>query len=105
VAKSFAALLAMVLASVLVGAQELGPISRESQLNSSLAVSGSPLACSSPGPQVLSIPAPVMGRARVKARLINLLRESLYDDAKGVVNITREKEIKNLVSKLRKQDE
>jgi hypothetical protein len=46
-----------------------------------------------------------MGRAKVKARLINLLRESLYDDAKGVVNITREKEIKNLVSKLKKQDE
>jgi len=33
-----------------------------------------------------------------KARLDNLLRESLYDDAKGIVNISREKEIKHLAS-------
>jgi len=31
------------------------------------------------------------------------LRESIYDDAKGIVNIAREKEIKDLVNKL-KQD-
>jgi hypothetical protein len=29
------------------------------------------------------------------------LRESLYDDAKGIVNIAREKEIKHLASKLK----
>jgi len=33
------------------------------------------------------------------------LRESLYDDAKGIVNIAREKEIKKLANKLRSSRE
>jgi len=41
-------------------------------------------------------------RARLKVRLVNLLRLSLFDDAKGIVNIEREKEIKQLASKLKK---
>jgi hypothetical protein len=51
--------------------------------------------------QRLVIPRPFAERAKLKARLLNLLRESLYDDAKGIVNIKREKEIKSLASKLR----
>jgi len=45
-------------------------------------------------------------RAKLKARLANLLRESLDDDAQGIVNIAREKEIRKLANKLRsdKQD-
>ena len=43
-------------------------------------------------------------RARLKARLANLLRESLLDDAKGIVNIAREKEIKKLANKLKKEN-
>jgi len=31
------------------------------------------------------------------------LRESLYDDAKGIVNIAREKEIKDLSNKLKNE--
>jgi len=31
------------------------------------------------------------------------LRESLYDDAKGIVNIAREKEIKDLANKLKNE--
>ena len=42
-----------------------------------------------------------MERAKTKARLITLLRESLFDDAKGIVNIAREREIKKLVGKLK----
>jgi hypothetical protein len=41
-------------------------------------------------------------RARLKVRLVNLLRLSLFDDAKGVVNVEREKEIKELANKLKK---
>jgi len=41
--------------------------------------------------------------AKLKSRLATLLRDSLYDDARGVVNIEREKEIKKLANKLRGQ--
>jgi hypothetical protein len=44
-------------------------------------------------------------RARLKARLAALLRESLYDDARGIVNIGREKEIRKLANKLRSKSE
>ena len=39
-------------------------------------------------------------QARLKARLLSLLRASLYDDAKETVNIAREKEIRKLANKL-----
>jgi len=39
-------------------------------------------------------------RAKLEARLVALWRESLYDDAKGIVNIERENEIRKLASKL-----
>jgi hypothetical protein len=39
-------------------------------------------------------------RAKLKARLRTLLRESLYDDAQRIVNIAPEKEIRKLVNKL-----
>ena len=42
-----------------------------------------------------------MERAKLKARLYNVLRESLFDDAKGIVNIAREREIKDLVNRLK----
>lgn len=53
-------------------------------------------------PEKLIIPEAVATRAKLKARLVNLLRESLYDDAKGIVNVAREKEIKELAHKLTK---
>jgi hypothetical protein len=43
----------------------------------------------------------LLEQAKLKARLAALLRESLYDDAKGIVNMPREKEIRKLASKLR----
>jgi len=44
-----------------------------------------------------------MERANVKARLAVFLRESLYDDANGIVNVAREKEIRKLANKLRSE--
>lgn len=94
------AVAAVILLSVLVGAQEAGPKQpSELRFDSPYAVGGSALTCSSP--QTVRVPALAMERAKVKARLINLLRESLFDDAKGIVNIAREKEIRKLASKLK----
>jgi len=47
------------------------------------------------------IPGPAVRRAKLKLRLLNLLRDSLYDDAKGIVNMAREKEIKKLANELK----
>jgi hypothetical protein len=65
---------------------------------------GSPLACSQPAIENIRVPRQFGDRAKLKAKLLNILRESLYDDAKGVVNIAREKEIKKLANKLRKSN-
>jgi hypothetical protein len=46
-----------------------------------------------------------VARAKVEARLVTRLRDSLYDDAKGIVNIAREKEIEKLASKLRRESD
>jgi hypothetical protein len=103
VAKSVVAVLALVVMSVLVSAQEAGPKEPSGlRFDSSPAIAGSALTCSPP--QVLRVPAPAAARARIKARLMNLLRESLFDDAKGIVNIAREKEIRKLASKLKNSE-
>jgi hypothetical protein len=60
---------------------------------------GTTLSC--PQSERLLISRPFAERAKIKARLLDLLRQSLYDDAKGVVNISRDKEIRSLTSKLR----
>jgi hypothetical protein len=91
-------LLPIVLGSALGGAQ-LGPLAGSAAPDLKDAFVRSPLTCSQPG--AISVPVQVADRAKVKARLLNLLRDSLYDDAKGIVNIAREKEIKKLASKLR----
>jgi hypothetical protein len=46
-----------------------------------------------------------VAQAKLKAQLATLLRDSLFDDAKGVVNIAREKEIKKLANKLAREKE
>jgi hypothetical protein len=65
---------------------------------------GSPLACTPTQSEKIIVPKPVFERDKLRVRLLNLLRESLYDDAKGIVNIAREKEIKKLASKLKNAD-
>ena len=101
-AKSILAVFVVALASGFAGAQDLGMIPRESHFDSSAAVVGSALTCTPP--QVLRVPAPVAERAKLKAHLIALLRESIFDDAKGIVNVAREREIKKLADKLKHWD-
>ena len=67
--------------------------------------SGSSLACSSPQTERFKVPAAIATRAKLKARLLNLLHLSLSDDAKGIVNPSREKEIADLAGKLKKDKE
>ena len=83
--------------SVQATAQQL----RDQQSDLASTFVGRPVTCSEP--QKLVISQPFAERAKLKVRLSNLLRESLYDDAKGIVNIAREKEIRELASKLKKE--
>jgi len=93
-------LLPVVLASALAGAQVLGQGPGGPEPDFKNAFVGSSLACSQQS-HTIYVPRPVAERAKVKARLLNLLRDSLYDDAKGIVNIARENEIKKLANKLK----
>ena len=98
--KSFV-LLPVVLASAFVSAQVSGRVLGGSEPDLKTPYVGSPLTCS----QTLTfvVPRPLLERAKIKARLATLLRESLYDDANGIVDIAREKEIKKLASKLKSE--
>jgi hypothetical protein len=99
VAKTSFVLLLVGLAAALAGAQSLGPISGGSGPDLKTAYVGSALTCTQPH-TVVVVPKPVLERAKLKARLANLLRESLDDDAQGILNIAREKEIKKLANRL-----
>jgi hypothetical protein len=61
------------------------------------------LTCSSPDkqPERVIVLQPLAKRTKLKARLLNLLHQSLYDDSKGIVNVGREKEIVDLAKKLK----
>lgn len=99
-AKGSFVLLSFVLASALAGTQVLGQAARGPEPDLADAFVGSPVACSQPT-HTIYVPRPVAERAKLKARLLNLLRDSLYDDARGIVNIARENEIKKLANKLK----
>jgi hypothetical protein len=94
--------ISVALASALAGAQTLESLQGNSRPNQSLAFSGGALACSQP--EVLRVPQGVIQRAKLKLQLLDLLQESLLDDAKGIVNIAREKEIRRLADKLKDTD-
>jgi hypothetical protein len=96
--KGSVVLLSVVLASAAASAQ-MGSAARDAEPNFSNAVPGSALTCSQP--RTFVVPPRLVERARVKARLLVLLRDSLFDDASGIVNIAREKEIKKLANKLK----
>jgi hypothetical protein len=74
-------------------------MSQASDLDLQASFVGSTLTCP-PTPATIRVSPPLVARAKVKARLVALLRDSLYDDAKGIVNIAREKETKKLANKL-----
>jgi hypothetical protein len=99
VAKGSLVLLSVVLASALASAQVPGGVLGGSEPDLKTAYVGSAVTCSQS--YTIVVPRPLLEQAKLKARLAALLRESLYDDAKGIVNMPREKEIRKLASKLR----
>jgi hypothetical protein len=103
VAKGSLALLFLALSIAPAGAQaSAGVAGSEPDLKASYV--GSALACSLPE-RVIVVPRPLLERAKTRARLISLLRESLFDDAKGIVNIEQEREIKKLADKVKNAKE
>lgn len=100
-AKAIFILLSVVLASTIVSAQVLAPASGGSEPSLKTPFLGSPLTCSQPQSHVVHVPRVVLERSILKARLLNLLHDSLYDDENGIVNVEREKEIKKLANKLK----
>ena len=102
-AKGSVVLLSVVLASALASAQVPGGVLGGSGPDLKTSYVGSALACSPS--YTIVVPRPLLERAKLKARLAALLRESLYDDAKGIVNMPREKEIRKLANKLRNESE
>lgn len=81
-------------------AQINGPARPDFSFAPSASASPAALSCSQQ-PERLVVPHEMLSQARVKARLMTLLRESLYDEAKGIVNVAREKEIRKLAAKLK----
>jgi NhaP-type Na+/H+ or K+/H+ antiporter len=98
VAKAVLALF-IAFASAFAGAQTLESLSGSPHPNQPVAFGGGALTCSQP--EVLRVPQEIIQRAKLKLRLMNLLRESLLDDAKGIVNVPREREIRKLADKLK----
>src|ERR1700733_12714552 len=81
VAKGSFFLLPVVLVSANASAQVLDEVSREPKSDFKTAFGGSSLTCFQPS--TLVVPARVVERAKLKARLLFiLLQDSLYDDAK-----------------------
>jgi hypothetical protein len=105
VAKSFVTLVTLALAAAVCSVQAMGQAPADSHPDFKASFLGSALTCSSQDkqPERVSVPRPFAKRAKVKARLLNLLHESLYDDSKGIVNVTREREIVDLAKKLKEE--
>ena len=101
--KGFFVLLTVPLAFALLMARASGQMSKTSDPDIQSSLVGSALTCSQ-NPPAIRVPPPLVERAKLKARLVNLLRDSLYDDAKGIVNIAREKEIRKLANKLQREE-
>jgi hypothetical protein len=79
-------------------------MSRASDLDLQASFGGSALTCSQT-PATIRVSPPLVARAKVKGRLVTLLRDRLYDDAKGIVNIAREKEIRKRANKLSRESD
>ena len=102
-AKSIITLVTLALAAAVCSVQAMGQAPADSHPAFKASFVGSALTCSSPDkqPERVIVPQPFAKRAKLKARLLNLLHESLYDDSKGIVNVGREKEIVDLAKKLK----
>jgi hypothetical protein len=103
VAKISLTLAAIAVAFVFLSVQGVGQTAGPAHNDLKASFLGSALACSQtqPATERVLVPQPLAKRARLKARLLNLLRLSLYDDSKGIVNAAREKEIADVARKLK----
>ena len=95
------AFVVLALAAAFARAQSVGEVPIRALNDLTAPVVGSALTCSQPPQEKISVLAAVIAHARLKARLINLLHLSLLDDANGILNIEREKEIRKLANKLK----
>jgi hypothetical protein len=102
VAKRSVTVFAVLITLGLLSTQAMAQVSGGSLPDLKTPFIGRPLTCSQPEPEKLTISEPFAERAKLKVRLLNLLRESLHDDAHGIVDIAREKEIRKLANKLKK---
>ena len=100
-AKASFILLPLILASTIVSAQVLGPASGGSEPGLKTPLLGSSLTCAQPQPHAVHVPRAILERSKLKAKLLNLLHDSLYDDENGIVNVKREEEIKKLANQLK----
>jgi hypothetical protein len=103
VAKSIITLAAVAIAAAFFSVQAVGQTPGDSHPGLKASFLGSAVTCSQPEKQTekFTVPQPLAKRAKLKARLLNLLHESLFDDSKGIVNVARDKEIANLAKKLK----
>jgi hypothetical protein len=90
--------LLLVLAPAILSAQVMDQVPGSSEPDLKTPFVRSALTCSQP--LTVAVPVSLAERAKLKVRVVTLLRESLYDDAEGIVNIAREKEIKKLANRL-----
>ena len=95
------AFVVLALAAAFARAQSVGEVPIRALNDFTAPVDRSALTCSQPPQEKISVPVAVIAHARLKARLINLLHLSLLDDANGILNIEREKEIRKLANKLK----
>ncbi len=98
--KSKFTLLAVAPAFAFTSARAMGQASTGANLDPKPTFVGGTLICTLSSPPTIHVPPELMEQAKVKARLAVLLRQSLYDDATGIVNVAREKEIRKLANKL-----
>jgi hypothetical protein len=101
VAKTVLVVLAVTLAAALAGTEAIGQVSGGPLPDLKVPFVGSALTCSSTAQEKIVVPNALAERANLKARVLNLLRLSLLDDTKGIVNIARENEIRKLANKLK----
>ena len=94
-------LLSVMLTSVLVCAQEMTQVLRGPPFDPKRPLTAETLEGSQS--ERIVVPEAMAKRAKLKARLMDLLRESLFDDARGVVNASREKEIRKLANELKNE--
>lgn len=104
-AKDVFLFLTLAFAFALLATSAMGQVSGESFSDLKAPFIGASLTCAQTQPQSerIAIRRPFAKRAQLKARLLNLLHDSLHDDAEGIVNVRREKEIQALASKLRSE--